>query len=320
MKYQKIGGMNFSKLAFGTDYFGTTVDEATSFALLDAFTDAGGSAVDTARMYANWIEGGAGASERMIGRWLAARGCRKQIVLVTKGGHGNKGDNGLGRLSFSELNQDMDESLEALGTAPDLYLLHRDNIHIPVEEIMETLAEFVKQGKTRYIGCSNWKSGRIAAANAYAKQKELPAFVTSEIQWSLASSTPQAHGDPSIVCMTPEEYGFYLSAQLPVMAFSSQAKGFFARGAVGGVESNHPKAMNRFGTPENYEKLLRVKELAARTGLTATAVALAYITCNALPAVALIGCKNTDQLKDTLTAADAQLSAKDIIWLNTGKK
>lgn len=335
MKYLDIKSgkdiLTVSKIALGTDYFGTTVSEETAFRMLDRYVDAGGNCIDTARIYASWLPGGDGASERTIGKWLKTRGGRNRVLLSTKGGHPPLAQMNRGRLSGREIEADLDESLRTLGTdVIDLYWLHRDDVSHPVEDILDTMSVLVGKGKIRAFGCSNWRTERIEEANRKAglvSSKEPTAsngptasggFCASQIQWSLASSMPELHGDPTIVCMNEKEYDWYEREKFPVFAFSAQAKGFFARASAKGLEAVNKKAAERFATPENIARLERVKEYAARSGLTPSAVALGYITCNPVPAVAIIGCKNEEQLTDSLTASDAELSREDTNWLLRG--
>ena len=120
MKTINIAGIKTSSLVLGTDYFGSALSREDSFRLMDAYYAAGGRALDSARMYANWLPGGDGMSERTVGAWVKERGVREEMVVITKGGHGFKGDGGLGRLRREELELDMSESLENLGFAPDI--------------------------------------------------------------------------------------------------------------------------------------------------------------------------------------------------------
>ncbi len=316
-KYRE--GLNVSKLVLGTDYFGTTVSESDAFRLMDVYADAGGNCLDTARMYASWLPGGDGASERTVGKWLKLRKNRDKLILSTKGGHPDLDSMTIGRLSKREIEGDLDESLKTLETDHiDIYWLHRDDESRAVEDIMETLDTLVSKGKVRAVACSNWKTKRVEEANRAAASGGLTAFCASQIQWSLASSTPELHGDPTIICMDSSEYAWYLNNRFPVFAYSSQAKGFFSKAAEKGIEAINQKAYARFVSPQNLARLERVKEYAGRNGLTPTAAALSYITCNMVPAVAIAGCKNEKQLHDTLTAADVDIPAADADWLFEG--
>lgn len=316
MKYITVNGTPVSSLILGTDYFGATVSLEDSFALMDRFAAAGGNAIDTARLYASWLPGGAGASETTIGEWMKARGNRDQIYLITKGGAVDKGSTERARLSPEDLRYDITESLKALQCeSVDLYFLHRDDESKPVSEIMPTLAEFVREGKVKALGASNWRACRIAEAHAFCEKEGLPPFAASEIQWSLARSTPEKHDDLSLVCMNESEYDYYLTTGMPVFAFSAQAKGFFIRGSATGIDSNNQKALSRFASDENIGRLNRVKELMAKKNMTAAAVSLASLTSRPFPVAALVGCKTLPQLEDSLTAADATLTQEEIAYL-----
>jgi aryl-alcohol dehydrogenase-like predicted oxidoreductase len=316
----KNGKLRISKIVLGTDYFGTTVPEEKAFRLLDNFMDAGGNCIDTARIYASWLPGGDGVSEGTIGKWMKSRHCRNKVILSTKGGHPPLDDMKSGRLSRKDIEYDLDKSLRTLGIDEiDMYWLHRDEPSHPVEDIMETLSILIKKGKVRAVGCSNWKPERIETANRTARAADASAFSASQIQWSLAASTPEVHGDPTIVCMDDNQYSWYEKECFPVFAYSSQAKGFFARASALGLDAINKKAYMRFYTPDNISRLERVKEYTAKNGLTPTAAALGYILCNRVPAVAIIGCKNEEQLADSLTAADVELPGEVSDWLYRGK-
>lgn len=323
MRYIDLGkpddNLRVSVLALGTDYFGTTVNESDAMSLMDAYTEAGGNCIDTARVYASWLPGGEGASERTVGRWLKARGNRNRLVISTKGGHPRFESMTEGRLSRKELEKDLDESLMTLGVDYiDIYWLHRDDASRPVEDIAETLSTFIKKGKVRAAGCSNWKAARVEEALRAVQDNGFPAFCASQIQWSLAATTPEAYGDLTLVCMNDEEYGWYDKNRFPVFAYSSQAKGFFARGAAQGLGAISRKAYDRYAVPENIARLERVKRYAANNGITVTAAALGCITCNRVPGIAIIGCKNGEQLTDSLTASDVDLPEADVEWFFRG--
>lgn len=299
-------------MVLGTDYFGTRVPKAIAFKLYDNFVEAGGNCIDTARFYADWIQGGHGVSERLLGEWLRSRQVCGKVLISTKGGHPSVESMQEGRLSRACIENDLNESLSSLGVDHiDIYWIHRDDPGHPVEDIMEGLAAIVAGGKVRAIGCSNWKVDRLAKANAYALAKGLPGFCMSQIQWSLAASTPEAHGDSSKVIMNDHELKWYAERNFPVMAYSSQAKGFFAR-PLSGPNAINEKSHAWFCTPKNLQRKKRVEEYAVKKGLTPNNVAITYILCNRLPAMALIGCRTVEQLADTLSAADLIIPVEDL--------
>lgn len=308
--------MHISTMVLGTDYYGTAVPKEMVFRLYDTFTEAGGNCIDTARFYADWMPGGHGVSEQLLGEWLKSRQAYRKVLISTKGGHPRMENMEEDRLSRACLESDLNESLRSLGVDQiDIYWLHRDDTQHPVEDIMESLGAIVASGKVRAIGCSNWKTDRIAKANAYALSHGLPGFSMSQIQWSLAASTPEAHEDLSKVIMNDQEYQWYLERKFPVMVYSSQAKGFFSR-PISGPNAINEKSRAWFCSPQNILRKNRVVEYAAKNGLTPGNVALAYILCNSVPAMALIGCRNVEQLKDSLSAADLIIPEENIESLN----
>ena len=208
----------------------------------------------------------------------------------------------------------MKESLMALGVDDtDVYLLHRDDRSRPVEEIVDTLDELVKAGYAKVCGVSNWQTDRIAEANAYAKAHGKAELGVSQINFSLAETTPEIIGDPTLVCMNETEYAAYKHMGMPVMAFSAQAKGFFAKCAAG--ENLSEKAKSRFFSETNEARAKRVIEVAKETGYSPAAVTLGYLTCNPLPVSAVFFSRTIEQIKDSLTAMQVKLDEKTVAYL-----
>src|SRR3712207_4313847 len=220
MHYVKIEGVGLplSRLALGSVMLGQVPDEQ-AFELLDAFVQHGGNTIDTAHSY------GRGKCERALGRWLAARGTRKNIVVIDKGCH-PIGDSGP-RVTPDNIHADIADSLERLQTDYiDLYLLHRDDESVPVGALVEALNEEKAQGHIRAFGGSNWRHTRIAAANQYAAQHGLTGFAASSPNLSLARQIePMWAG-----CLSADEAAraWHTETQLPLIAWSSQASGFFS--------------------------------------------------------------------------------------------
>ena len=215
-------------LSFGTASFERSDSDEVYFELLDTFYKCGGRCIDTARVYCSWLEEGLDSSEGVIGRWMRARGNRDDIILCTKGGHPPIGEMERSRLSRAELEYDISRSLEVLGTDHiDVYFVHRDDERIPVEEIMPILNDFHRSGRARFLGASNWTAARIEAANKFAVENGMEPFRVSQINYSLAHSSTDTFGDPTVVCMNLREFKWYQRNQFPVMAYCPQAKGFF---------------------------------------------------------------------------------------------
>ena len=168
MEYRRLGrtGLKVSELCLGTMQWGWTADEATAFAVMDAFVEGGGNFIDTADVYSRWAPGNpGGVSEEIIGRWMKARGNRQDIVLATKArGRMWEGPNGEG-LSRGHLMRAVDDSLRRLQTDYiDLYQTHSDDRETPIDETLRALDDLVRAGKVRYVGASNIQAWRLCGA------------------------------------------------------------------------------------------------------------------------------------------------------------
>jgi len=178
-------GLQVAPLAFGGNVFGWTADEATSFALLDAFVDGGFNLVDTADVYSHWVPGHVGGeSEAIIGRWLKASGKRDRIVLATK--VGKPMGPGLSGLSRAYIRSAVEASLRRLQTDRiDLYQSHDDDGATPLDETMSAFAELIREGKVRTIGASNFSAPRLAEALATSAQLGLPRYECLQPHYNL---------------------------------------------------------------------------------------------------------------------------------------
>ena len=271
---------------------------------LDAYLDAGGNCIDTARVYDG------GRAERAVGGFLRGKQ-RDRIILVTKCAHF---DLALpypapARLSAEDITSDVDTSLSELGVdCIDILFLHRDDIKRPVEEIMPVLHGLVKAGKVRVLGASNWTGARIQEANGFAQKNGLMPFSISQINYSLALTTPASSGDWTHVIMDDIEHSWYAHTKLPVMSWSSSAKGFFSRAADGGELS--AKQMERYGwLAENHRRAERAKALAAELGVPVGALILAYLMCDPdVPVCALSSFSNRQQYEEAVEAARISLT------------
>ncbi len=302
-------------LTYGTANFERKDSDEAYFALLDKYVELGGTCIDTARTYCSWLEDGEDSSEGAIGRWLAARGNRDKVIIATKGGHPERAENGelISRLDPASLNADLNRSLEVLGTDYiDIYFLHRDDDTIPVSEIMPVLNEFVESGKVHFIGASNWTSTRIEAANRYAEQHGMEKFTVSQINYSLAHSSTDTFNDPTLVCMNMWEYNWYRKHDIPVMAFSPQAKGFFARFAKG--DATVPLD-GQFTSTANLARLARVKKLSEDTGVPPAVVPLGYLNSQEFFVSSVFAASKLWQLEEDMAAQDLRYDKKTAAFL-----
>lgn len=305
-------------LCFGTADFDDRSKKDEYFSQLDKYVECGGTCIDTARVYCDFVEGGADVSESVIGEWLENRGNRDNIIVCTKGGHPPFYDMKSSRLSKKELDKDLSRSLECLKTDYiDIYLLHRDDTSIPVEEIMPILDEYVKSGRVHFIGASNWGVERIAEANRFAIQNGYEPFRISQINYSLAHTSANMFEDETLVCMDLNQYNWYRDNNFPVMAFSPQAKGFFTRIAQGlGVKN---LMEGRFVSTANLARISRVKQYCEKTGLTPAVVTLAYLNSHGFPVTSVFSAGKLEHIAEDMTAQDIVFDNKTIAFLeNTG--
>jgi aryl-alcohol dehydrogenase-like predicted oxidoreductase len=312
--------LRVSTLCLGTGQFGSKVDQTTAFALLDRFTDAGGTLLDTANVYGDWIPGTKSSSEKTLGAWLTSRGRRDQIVLATKGGHPRLESMPVSRLAPADLIHDVDESLRHLQTGViDLYWLHRDDPARPVGEIMQTLADLARAGKIRYSGCSNWRVARIREAQAYAAQHGLPGFVGDQMLWNLAALDPAALADPSLVAMDSDLYAYHRASGLAAIPYSSQAGGLFQKLAHPSRPwRTQPRIPAYYPQTANRARLQRSQALARDLGVSLTGIVLGYLQSQPFVTVPIVGCQTLDHLDDSLTGDGVQLTPAQLAYLETG--
>jgi aryl-alcohol dehydrogenase-like predicted oxidoreductase len=180
-------GLEIAPLVFGGNVLGWTIDEKTSFQVLDAFIDHGFNAIDTADVYSAWASGNKGGeSETIIGKWLKGRaGMRDKVTIFTKVGS-DLGVPGKKGLSEKWILQAVDESLTRLGIGEiDLYFSHWPDPETSYEETLGAYDKLLKAGKVRAIGASNYNVKQLSAALKLAKDKDLPAYQVLQPEYNL---------------------------------------------------------------------------------------------------------------------------------------
>lgn len=320
MKTGKIqavdGSIEMSKIVLGASNYGSEISMAQSFEIMDHYYELGGRAIDTARVYASYIPYGSSKSELTVGKWIKARGVRDEMIIVSKGGHPESRDLHKSRLTWDCLEYDISTSLAVLDMdRVDVYFLHRDDPATPVSEIMDTLDEFVQKGLTRALGASNWSLERIMEANAYAIKNGKTPFSVSQIQWNMAYFNKKDLIDDTCYCMDANEYAGYLKSKIPVMAYSTQAVGFFSK-YLKSAEKELSFRAKMFLNDRNIQKTEKVRILCDKLGCTPAALAIAYITSNPVKGFALIGNLKMEHVLDSLSNIDLELDPETINWLD----
>lgn len=300
MRYLTLPNLTLpaSRLAIGVDL--ASADE-NSAPLLDWFFEHGGNVFDTARIYDG------GRSEQVLGKWLARRGVRQNALVISKGAHTPD-------CHPEALTAQLEQSLRALELdALDIYLMHRDNLEVPVDEFVDVLNQHFRAGKMRLFGVSNWSRERLEAANAYAEQRGLEPLRVLSNQLSLARMV-RAPWPGCTASWEPEERAYLRARQLPLIAWSAGARGFFARG--GRAPDASDEARLAWESPDNHERRRRAETLAHERGVTPTAVSLAYVLGQAFPTLAVIGPKTCRHLEQSFESLALELSPADMSWLD----
>jgi aryl-alcohol dehydrogenase-like predicted oxidoreductase len=285
-------GRELSRLVLGTLALSPAELEAGA-AVLDEYVRLGGNVIDTAHVY------GDGDAERALGAWLASRGAlRERLVVVTKGGH-PAGERK--RIAPDEIARDLHESVERLHGPVDLYLLHRDDPSVPVGTIVECLNGYRDAGLLRAFGTSNWTTERIDEANAYAAAHGLEGFCISSQHLSLAAQNEE-HWPDTRSANDPTVYEWHLRTGTPLLAWSAQARGFFAGRA-------DPDVLRVYDSAASRERRERASRVGSRIGRSAQQVALAWALHHPYPVFAAFGARTVEQVREAFGALDVEPAA-----------
>lgn len=310
MQKRTIGksDLHVAPLAFGGNVFGWTVDETTSFMLLDAFTEGGFNLIDTADSYSNWVPGHVGGeSEAVIGNWMKARGNRANVVLATKVG----GDMGEGKnLRKEYILRAVEASLKRLRTDYiDLYQTHWDDPGTPIEETLETLDQLVKAGKVRWIGASNYSPERLRGSMRVSSAMGLSSYISLQPRYNLLDRK-LFERDYAPVCA---ERG------LGVLCHSALASGFLTgkyRSAADLGKSVRGGGMDKHFTPRGLKILDALEAVAERCDSAPATVSLAWLMTRPHVTAPIASATGTAQLKELMAAAELRLSKEDLVRLD----
>jgi aryl-alcohol dehydrogenase-like predicted oxidoreductase len=304
--------LRISRLALGTANLGVRQTDAEAFALLDHFAARGGRLLDTARVYSDWVPGEPGRSERIIGDWLRGRpGLSDSIVVGTKGLHYAWGAPLQSRVTAADARRDIEQSLRVLGLeCLPLYWLHRDDPARPVEEIVEFMQAFVREGKVRHLGAANWTGPRLIAANAYAARAGLTGFVANQPLYNIGCWDLRPAADPSLVDLDRPTYDHHRRTRLPLMPYSPQAQGFFTHLANG--TKPEKVGLSRYATPRNLGLAPVIAALARAQSCSVNAIVLAYLFHQPFPVVPIIGSLTMEQIDDSMAAENVVLSRDEL--------
>ena len=308
MLERKLGKSDIAitPLMLGGNVFDWTADEATSFAILDAFVAQGGNSIDTADAYSSWVPGHEGGeSETVIGKWLKKSGKRNQVVIGTKVGLWGKRP-GLKRQNIID---GCNDSLRRFGTDTiDLYWLHRDDDETPPEEFLGALDELVRGGKVRAIGASNFKVPRFAAALETSATLHKAAFVAQQPEYNLLSREIEADLVP-----------FCLRENVSILPYFGLASGFLTgkyRSSADFSKSPRGARMDKYLQGNGPAVLAALDAVAARHEATCAQIALAWIMAKPAMAAPIASATSVAQLDELMGALDVKLTATDLAQLD----
>ena len=310
MEYRLLGssGCAVSALALGTLTFGNETDQATSFSQLDRFTEAGGTLVDSADVYAD------GRAEEIIGRWLAARPGRRELVVVATKGRfpTDESPNGHG-LSRRHLSLALDASLRRLNVETvDLYQVHAWDPLTRLEETLRFLDDAVRAGKINYVGLSNFTGWQLQKAVDIAEFRGLSAPVSMQPQYNLLARAAEWEIVPA--CQ---------AAGLSMLAWSPLASGWLTGKYRQGepppagtrVVENADEGMriwNQRGQAEQtWQVLDAVRKVAGGRRVTLAQVAIAWLMARPAVSSVILGARSMDQLTGNMAAAELKLTAEE---------
>jgi 1-deoxyxylulose-5-phosphate synthase len=312
MRYGRIGDLDVSVLGLGCgnfggigsapELFGRGDDEQTAFALMDTAREHGITLFDTANSY------GGGRSEEWIGRWLASRGARDDIVLTTKVRNRvgpNPEDEGL---SARHIRTQIEASLGRLRTdRVDLYLAHEPDPRVPVEETMAAFDELIRAGKVRHAGLSNYSGAEVAEAVGAARQRGVATPVNLQSGYSLLDRS--AADDAFATCA---EHGIAFTAYSPLAG--GWLAGRYRAGEPypeGSRMTLRPEPYAQWQNSTTYRQIADLEGAARERGVTLSALALAWVVTDPAVTAAIIVPRRPAQLADALAAVDVRLDPAD---------
>ena len=305
---RKLGSSDLKvfPLALGGNVFGWTAGLDQSFAVLDAYTAAGGNFVDTADVYSAWGEGlSGGESETVLGKWLAARGNRDGVVLATKAGQHPEYPG----LSAANIKAAADASLRRLGTDHiDLYYTHFDKPEVPVEEIIGALDELVKAGKVRHIAASNISAERLAASLEFSDREGLARYVALQPHYNLVSRDTYEG----------ELRDLAERAGLAAVPYYALAAGFLTGkyrpgAAVDSVRAGG--AAKHLESERGRRVLAALDEVAGAHDAPVATVALAWLAAQPTVAAPIASARTVEQLPALLGVAELSLTEDEVARL-----
>lgn len=301
-------GLHAAPLAFGGNVFGWSVDERTTFALLDAFVDAGFNLIDTADVYSAWVPGNTGGeSETLIGRWLKASGKRQQVLIATKVAKWGEQPG----LSADNISSALEGSLRRLQTdVIDLYQAHEEDPSEPLEASLGAFSRLIEAGSVRAIGASNFSPASLRQALKISADYHLPRFETLQPLYNLADRSSY---EDQLAAIASEH-------QLGVLPYYALASGFLTgkyRNASDAAQSSARGVgvVARYLNPRGLRIVQALDDVAASHNATPAQVALAWLIAQPTVSAPIASATSVQQLDELLAAARLQLGSEALAQL-----
>ncbi|MBA3824100.1 MAG: aldo/keto reductase [Ktedonobacterales bacterium] len=317
MEMRQLGksGLRVAPLCLGGNVFGWTIDEPTSFAVLDAYVEGGGNFIDTADVYARWAPGNSGGeSEAVLGRWLAARANRADVIIATKVGSpmsDRPNDSGLSR---AHIIAGVEASLRRLGTDYiDLYQAHQDDPTTPIEESLAAFDALVRAGKVRYLGASNFSAWRLMQSLGVSDRRGYAPYVSLQPAYNLMNRAIEN----DIVPMCQQE-------GIGIIPYSSLASGFLTGKYRAGQElptsARAGGVQGRYMNARGERVLATLDHLTEGYGATLAQLALAWLLAKPTVTAPIASGTSPVQVRELLGALAVQLSAADVAALDAASE
>lgn len=310
MKYRKLGrtGLKVSSICLGTMQFGWSADEQTAHEVMSEAVDLGCNFLDTADVYSRWVDGNpGGVSEEIMGRWLASGSVKRDSLVVATKVRGSMGDgpNDQGLSRYHIFNA-VEASLRRLRTDYiDLYQVHAPDKDTPLEETLQALSDLVRQGKVRYIGCSNYPAWLLAKSLWISDVRQLARFDSLQPHYNMVHRA-EFERELQPLC---------LDQQIGVIPYSPLAGGFltgkYRRDAALPDSARAQGVRNRYMNDKGFTAVEKLEEIANQHGATIAQTAIAWNLANPAVSSAIIGANSVEQLRDTFQGAELTLTGEE---------
>ncbi len=286
--------------------FGWTIDEERSFEVLDAYVEAGGNFIDTADVYGRHGSGGAGESERIIGRWMAARGNRESIVIATKVGMSAE----LPGLSPGNVRAGAEASLKRLGTDRiDLFYSHADDPQTPLLQTLTAFAELIEDGMIRYAAASNYSAERLQEALELGRRDGVAKYVALQPEYNLLERDYEHELAP--LCERE---------QLACVPYFALAMGFlsgkYRRGGAAIDSQRAASVSSKYANERGWAVLDALDQIAAAHDVAVASVSLAWLRSRPSVIAPIASATSTEQLAELTASVALELSSEELARLD----